>query len=74
MSKRGHSDCFPAVGLAFYEVPKRLALRVSAPRKDMPDESKARWPWGGGSYNCSFFVAIEASIVGSTGWRRRGGH
>lgn len=71
MSKRGHSDCFPAVGLAFYEVPKRLALRVSAPRKDMPDGLGGG---GRGSYNCSFFVAIEASIVGSTGWRRRGGH
>ena len=28
--------------------------------------------WAGGSYNRSFFAAIEASIVGSTGWRGRG--
>lgn len=28
--------------------------------------------WAGGSYNRSFFAAIEASIVGSIGWRGGG--
>ena len=32
----------------------------------MPDGSKAS------SYNRSFFAAIEASVVGSTGWRGQG--
>lgn len=47
LSKRGHSDCLLAVELAFYEVTKRLALGVPAPRKDTPDENRAGWPEGG---------------------------